>query len=54
MDAFEKWIATGPLADEPIDERTRTMLRLAFIEGQLEQNTKVGESLTRLLSPTAA
>lgn len=33
MKPFDVWLRTGPIADESISERERTLLHIAYLEG---------------------
>lgn len=33
MKQFDEWIRSGPLSDEPITDRERTLLNIAYLEG---------------------
>ena len=41
MKTFAQWMQTGPLANEPLTQRQRMMLEIAFLEGrgaQIDEN----------------
>jgi hypothetical protein len=49
MKTFAEWIKAGPLADEKLTDRERTMLNVAYNEAAMQANDQNRAALERIL-----
>lgn len=54
MKTFDEWIASGPLATEPLTQRERDRLKIAYLEGALAANESHIEALDRIAKTVPA
>ncbi len=48
-ESFEQWLLAGELKNEPLTQRERTLMKIAYLEGLRAANAEHIQSLDRIL-----